>query len=98
MWADFLSHFTEIGDLEEPVVKQRPNYVPSSMPQADLMQSDLQPVQQQVHQAEQHPFEKESHPEGSSGMSKDGDAEQEDDPKDRKFDRRMSKLDTATSF
>lgn len=49
MWADFLSHFTEIGDLEEPVVKQRPNYVPSSMPQADLMQSDLQPVQQQVH-------------------------------------------------
>lgn len=31
-------------------------------------------------------------------MSKDGDADQEDDPKDRKFDRRMSKLDTATSF
>lgn len=31
-------------------------------------------------------------------MSKDGDAELEDEPKDRHLDRRMSKLESATSF
>ncbi len=31
-------------------------------------------------------------------MSKDGDAEHEDEPKDRHLDRRMSKLESATSF
>ena len=41
MWADFLCHFTEIGNLEETAaIPQRPNFVPSAQPQQDMTQPE----------------------------------------------------------
>ena len=103
MWADFLSHFTEIGDLDEQhIIKQRP-YVPSQA-QPNLMQAEQQ---QQFHQQQPQAYpepakeHESSNWEGSSGMSKDGgdhDNEEETKNTNKNFERRNTKLDSEFKF
>jgi len=107
MWADFLSHFTEIGNLDEPVVKQRPNYVPSSQPQANLSQPIHMLVQEQPSSMKVEPVFEKPVPiynnEGSSGMSMEKNEEHEEEQKKPKekipgHNRRISTLDNTNKF